>query len=162
LTIRLTVRQLILGAALAAGLAFLLVLPFIRYNRAFLARLRTSQAKWDTLGSSNYEIVVASNSLTRCTGGWNTIRVREGGSVQGSNSERGTCARDEFVLLTVEALFARIWQECVFDRPLWRPFPTCNVAYDEQLGYPRRLDTYTFAESGEYLPSVTVERVTLE
>jgi hypothetical protein len=81
---------------------------------------------------------------------------------QGTNSEHGTCARDEFALLTVEALFARIWQECVFDRTLWRPFPTCNVAYDERLGYPGRLDTYTFTESGEYVPSITVERVTLD
>ena len=82
--------------------------------------------------------------------------------LQGNNSEHGACAREEFALLTVEALFARVWDECML-RPTWPPlFPLCHVAYDERLGYPRRVDTYTLTESGEHTPSITVDSILLD
>jgi hypothetical protein len=106
-------------------------------------------------------MLVASNSLTDCTGGWNTILVREGGILQATNSERDDCSSEAFNQLTVESLFGRIWEKCVRDRTFYRPFPICNVVYDDQLGYPKHLDTDTFNEQGKDLPSITVEKLML-
>jgi hypothetical protein len=136
-------------------------MPFVIETRAFSSALRENEKKWTSLGSTNYEIVVASNSVSECTGGWNTIRIEEGEVVDARNSEHVDCSTDEFARLTVDALFSRVWEECIRHRTLTRPFPVCNVAYDDLLGYPRRLDTYSMTKDGESLPSITVESVTL-
>jgi Family of unknown function (DUF6174) len=156
-----TPRSLLLLAILAAVLAGVLIMPFVIHTRAFSSALRENEKKWTSLGSTNYEIVVASNSVSECTGGWNTIRIEGGEVVDAHNSEHADCSTDEFARLTVEALFSRIWEECIYHRSLTRPFPVCNVTYNQLLGYPSRLDTYTFTEDGEHLPSITVESVTL-
>jgi hypothetical protein len=161
LTLPVRLRSLLLLAILAVILAGVLIVPFVIHTRAFSSALRENEKKWTSLGSANYEILVASNSPSECTGGWNTIRIEDGEVVDAQNSEHADCPADEFARLTVEALFSRVWEECIHHRSLTRPFPVCNVAYDDLLGYPRRLDTYTFTKDGETLPSITVERVTL-
>jgi len=161
LTIRIPIRKLPLWIFLAIIALIVVVMPFWLYTYTFQSRLLSNQEKWKGLVSREYEIIVASNSLSDCTGGWNSITVSDAEIVAASNSERRNCPLASFGQLTVEALFTRIWEECIRNRPLTKPFPVCNVAYDEQLGFPRRLDTFTFNQQGEYLPSVTVERVTL-
>ena len=86
-------------------------------------------------------MVVASNFSSDCTAGWNTILINGGEIVEAHNSEVKDCSYENFGQLTVEALFNRIWDECLRSRSLRRPFPVCNVSYDDDFGYPRRLDT---------------------
>jgi hypothetical protein len=104
-------------------------------------------------------MIVASNSLSDCTGGNNTILVESDEVVEAQNRERPSCALVDFEQLIVDALFIRIWDECVHNRSQNRPFPMCNLAYDEVLGYPERLDTYLFAEDGEYRSSITIRQM---
>ncbi len=141
------------------GLA-ILILPFLLRTSRFRSKLLSNQEKWVRLEPSEYEMVVESNSMNDCTGGWNTILVRGGEIVEAKNSKNGNCSHESFRQLTVEGLFTRIWNECIRNRAFSMPFPVCNVEYDEELGFPRRVDTYTFNKQGEYLPSVTVESVT--
>lgn len=161
MAVRIDIRKLPLWILLAVAAVIVLISPFVLYSYVFQTRLRDNQEKWARLAADEYEIVVTSNTLSDCTAGWNTILVRDGEIVEARNSEQSDCPRERFGQLTVEALFDRIWDECVRNRPLGTPFPVCNVVYDEELGFPRRLDTYTRDEQGVFLPSVGVERVTL-
>jgi hypothetical protein len=79
--------------------------------------------------------------------------------VEAENPGCTDCSLQNFGYLIVEALIARISDECVTRRPRGLPFPFCNGAYDQDLGFPRRLDSYTFSEQGDYLPRITVEWV---
>jgi hypothetical protein len=146
---------------LVGATVLILLLPFALHTYNFHTSLRRNQEKWNLQATTGYEMLVASNSLTDCTGGWNTILMQEGEILQASNSERDHCSPQAFNQLTVESLFNRIWNECIQIRPFNLSFPICNIVYDEQLGYPKRLDTYTFNEQGDHQPSITVERLTL-
>jgi hypothetical protein len=156
---QISLRRLILTIILFLGLVFILASPFLLHDYAFITRLQRNQERWADYGAGEYEMRLASNSLTGCTGGWNTLHVRAGNIVAARNDSGNTCALDEFAQLTVEGIFARIWEECVQNRSLSRPLPYCNVAYDPDFGFPRRLDTYTLTADGEYAPSITVEWV---
>ena len=150
-------RRPLLVGFLGAVLLVVLVLPFVLHTNAFISKLRSNQEKWSRLAPRSYEMVIASNSLSDPTGGINVLRVENGQIVQAENADCGDCSLDDFNHLTVEALFERIWEECVRNHARGLPFPICNVAYDQDLGFPRRLDTYTFTQEGEYLPSITIE-----
>jgi hypothetical protein len=154
-------RWLVIGL-LVILLVFILALPFIWHTTVFIVRLRSNEEKWAKYGSSNYEIVVVSNSLANATGGTNHLRIEAGRIVEGHNPDCGLCAPSDFSQLTIDALFARIWQECLQGGPLGLSIPICNVDYDQALGFPRRLDTYTFTQEGTHQPSITVERVSLD
>ena len=153
-------RRLILGFSVVLILIILLS-PFVLYTNAFISRLRSNEEKWARLGSRNYEIVVASNSLSDPSGGINILRVENGQIVEADNPDCTSCSLDDFSALTIESLFGRIWEECVRNHSRGLQFPICNVVYDQELGFPRRLDTYTFTEEGEHLPSITVDTVRL-
>ena len=135
----------------------LLLSPFLLHTWRFNATFRANRGKWADFGSTSYEIVVASNSLTRPTAGWNTIRVVNGEIIAAENPDCAGCPLDDFTDLTVGALFDLIENVCL---PRF-PFPICNLVYDEALGYPRRVNTYAVDEKGEHLPSITVESVQL-
>lgn len=154
-------RWLVIGL-LVSLLLFILALPYIWHTTAFIARLRSNEEKWAKYGSSNYEMIVASNSLDNATGGVNHLRIEAGRIVEGHNPDCDLCVPSDFSQLTVDALFARIWEECVQGSPLGLSIPICNVEYDQELGFPRRLDTYTFTLERTYQPSITVERVSLD
>ncbi|UCF61087.1 MAG: hypothetical protein JSV37_15225 [Anaerolineaceae bacterium] len=96
-----------------------------------------------------------SNSLDYPTAGENTIRVRNGQLFQGINASCATCTPADYLPLTIEALFDRIYEECIRGTLL----PICHIAYDETLGYPARVDTYTFYEDGIHAPSITITEV---
>jgi hypothetical protein len=160
MTIHIGAGKVLLLALLIAIVIIILLLPFTFYTHKFKTNLLDNQEKWANLNPGQYIIVVASNAYTACTGGWNTIHVVDGKVTQGRNSEHDDCTLEDFNHLTVEALFNRIWDECIHRRPWYRRIPVCNVAYNDLLGYPRRLDTYINAE-GEYLPAITVDSVTL-
>jgi hypothetical protein len=115
----------------------------------------TALSKWRSAGPDAYTVVVASNSLTQPTGGWNTIHVQDGIVLEGRNPACAGCPSEAFELLTVEALFRRIEAECLMQ------FPSqfCNVAYHDTLGYPVRLDTYPHHRSGIERPSITIDSV---
>jgi hypothetical protein len=140
----------------------LLILPFIAHTFTFITRLRSNEAQWAEYGSNSYEIILASNSLDDPTGGINQVTIENGQIISGHNPDCALCGPGDFRQFTVEALFARIWKECVQDRLLRFSIPICNVAYDPELGFPRRLDTYTFTQEGKYQSSITVERVSLD
>lgn len=161
MTLRFGPRELVFGVALAILLFVLLVAPFAAHTYWFVARLRANEEKWSSLAVREYQLDVASNSTTDCTGGWNLIVVEDGQLIEGENDEHDHCALGDFEQLKVEALFDRVWDECVYNRSLRRPFPMCNVAYDETHGFPTRIDTYTFDADGEYRPSITVERIAI-
>ncbi|MDF1515263.1 MAG: DUF6174 domain-containing protein [Anaerolineae bacterium] len=152
-------RKLLLLAVLVVIIILILLLPFTLYIYKFKTNLQDNLEKWSNLSSGHYEMVVASNAHTTCTGGWNTVIVEHGKVTKGRNAECDDCTLEDFSHLTVEALFDRIWEECIHHRPWYLPFPVCNVAYDDQLGCPIRLDTYTFTPEGEYLPSITVDSI---
>jgi hypothetical protein len=161
MTFRLGLRELSLGILLSILVGLLLISPFAAHTYLFVRRLRKNEEKWRRQDISRYQMEVASNSHQDCTGGWNQLIVEDGKLIEGENIERGGCAPIDFEELTVKALFARIWEECVNNRSLRRPFPYCNVAYDDELGFPRRVDTYIFDADSRYPPSITVDRVTV-
>ena len=139
------------------ALAFLLVagLPALVYYLRASSLFRDNRSLWLEQGSSSYDMVVYSNSLTQPTEGRNVLQVRDGRLVKADNPDCPNCSLNEFGLLTVEALFERVNTECI------RGFPSqyCNVAYDPSLGYPRRIDTYPYDLGGRERPSITVESV---
>jgi len=140
----------------AIALPVALIAPFLIHTQMFIARFETSYEKWTRLDSPNYEIIVASNSLTDPTGGINTLQVQDGRIVEASNPDCAVCPLAEFAELTVDALFARVWDDCIRTYPRGFQFPICNVEYHDVLGYPARMDTYTFNDQGECEPSITV------
>jgi hypothetical protein len=103
----------------------------------------------------NYDAIVLSNSLDYPTGGENKVSVRNGLLIQGSNLDCRTCTHADYLPLTIEALFDRINEECIRGTLL----PICHIVYDETLGYPARIDTYTFYEDGIHAPSITITEV---
>lgn len=142
----------LLGASTAV---ILLLSPFIyhkfRFDRLYISNL----ARWHHLSNGNYDAVVLSNSIEYPTGGENRIRVRDGQLIEGTNSNCGTCTLADYLPLSIEALFDRIDKECIRMTLL----PICNIVYDETLGYPKRIDTYTFHEDGTHEPSITITEV---
>jgi hypothetical protein len=107
---------------------------------------------------SSYTAIVTSNSHTHPTGGTNTIRVENDRLIDGQNPECPNCSIEIFNNLTIEALFQRIKAECLYDF-LTQP---CNVAYDQTIGYPIRIDTYHHNRDGQERPSITVESVKIQ
>jgi hypothetical protein len=122
-----------------------------------MAALEGARSLWQEKGSSSYTIVVISNSHRQQTGGRNVIRVQAGEIAEAHNPNCPSCPAGHFAALTVERLFQRISTECLRDFP--KQF--CNVKYDEDLGFPRRLDTYPYNLDGQERPSITVEQVIL-
>ncbi|HEX9596471.1 MAG TPA: DUF6174 domain-containing protein, partial [Anaerolineales bacterium] len=141
-------------AIVIVGLAgFLLLSARIAYRRQATAGYEGARSLWQEKGSSSYRIVVISNSHTQQTGGRNEIRVQAGEIAEAHNPNCTSCTLGKFVALTVEGLFQRISTECLRDFPQ----QYCNVKYDEDLGFPRRIDTYPYNRDGQERPSITVE-----
>ena len=143
---------LIIGVSLAA---ILLLSPFIYHKLQFDHRYNSNRVLWYHVSMGNYDAIVVSNSLDYPTGGENSIRVRNGLLLQGLNSGCGTCTPADYLPLTIEALFDRIYEECIRGTLL----PICHIVYDETLGYPSRIDTYKFYEDGIHAPSITITQV---
>ena len=141
---------------LAVGL--LLYYPRFSYARRATSDFEVAHARWQSARPSSYTAIVINNSLTQPTGGANTIRVENGAVVSGQNPQCPSCSPESFSALTIEALFQRIEAECLHD------FPTqyCNVAYDQSLGHPVRIDTYPYNHDGQERPSITVESVQID
>jgi hypothetical protein len=134
------------------------LIPYLGYTVPFNAEYRENTEKWRLRQTASYTIVVASNSYEDPNAGWNSLKVEQGRVVAGENPDCPDCSLSDYQTLTVEALFMRIDREC---RWLF-PFQFCNVAYDEELGYPTRLDTYPPIRNGRHRPSITVEGVILQ
>lgn len=147
-------RRLLLGVG-AFSLILIALIPFILYRISFERRLHSYRAVWDRVSDGDYDAVVISNSLDDPTGGRNEIGVRAGKLSTGHNPDCRSCSLEDFSSLTIEALFERIEMECLERRLL----PICNVSYEESLGFPGRIDTYTFDEDGTYTPSIIVQEV---
>lgn len=146
-----------LAIVVVALVGFLLLSPRIAYRRQASAAFEDARSLWQEKGSSSYTIVVTSNSRIGQTGGKNVIRVQAGEIADAHNPNCPACSASQFAALTVEGLFQRISTECLRDFP--KQF--CNVKYDEDLGFPRRLDTYPYNLDGQERPSITVEQVIL-
>ena len=146
-------RTIILIVSLSV--VIILLSPFIVHKISFDLRYKSHRERWDRLSRGNYEAIVLSNSLDYPTGGENRIVVREGKIIEGFNPGCVSCSLEEYGPLTIEALFDRIYKECIHMTLL----PICNVVYDESFGYPRRIDTYTFSEEGIHSPSITISEV---
>jgi Family of unknown function (DUF6174) len=140
--------------ALAAllGAVLLLYLPRALYTHNAVSAYNNALSKWRAFGPDAYVIIVADNSLTDPTAGWNEIRVKDGTVLDGHNPGCPSCLPETFTSLTVEALFRRIEDECLLDFPM----QFCNVSYNEGVGYPVRLDTYPHDLRGLERPSVTI------
>ncbi len=136
-------------------LAALISLPGIAYTLRATKAYNAALSLWQSAGPSTYTMVVANNSHTQSTGGWNTITVQNSKVIEGQNPDCPNCTPAVFAPLTVEALFARIQAECLHDFP----FQFCNLAYDQALGFPRRIDTYPYNQAGVERPSITVKSV---
>jgi len=137
------------------ALAALLYLPRLSYTLSATRAYNAALSLWQSAGPTAYIVVVGNNSPTQPTGGENTIRVQDGKAVAGHNPTCPDCTLEDFAPLTVEALFQRIQAECLHDFP----FQLCNVGYDQTLGFPVRLDTYPYNQSGVERPSITVQSV---
>ncbi len=148
----------ILLVILVVAAVLLLGYPRYAYARQAASSYEEALAIWRAANPTRYTAVVVSNSLTQPTGGTNTIRVERGRVVSAENPQCPDCPVQEFDALTIESLFQRIERECLHD------FPTqlCNVAYDQNLGYPVRIDTYPYNREGQERPSITVNSVLLE
>ncbi len=146
---------LILIIAFLTFAVTLISLPRIAYTFQATKAYNSALSLWQSAGPTAYTMVVANNSPTQPIGGWNTIRVQDGLVLDGQNPDCPDCTPADFASLTVEALFQRIEEQCLRDFP----FQFCNVAYDEKLGYPRRLDTYPYNAAGVERPSITVDSV---
>lgn len=129
----------------------------IAYTRHATSSYNAALALWLAADHSSYTAIISSNSLTQLTGGTNTIIVEHDKILYGHNPECPNCPIEIFDSLTVEALFQRIETECLHN------FPTqlCNVAYNQTLGYPIRIDTYPHNLGDQERPSITVENVQL-
>lgn len=136
------------------GIALLLS-AFAYHKITFDYRYRTHRSLWIRASDGNYDATVISNSLDYPSGGTNELNVRDGRLVNGFNSNCDNCTNSDFQDLLIESLFDRIFAECI-DQTI---VPICNVEYDETLGYPTRLDTYTFYEGGVHAPSITIPQV---
>ncbi len=147
-------RELLLGVG-AFALVLIALAPFMIYRIWFERRLDSHRAIWVGASGGSYDAVVFSNSLDGATGGRNEISVRGGKLAAADNPDCPSCSPDDFASLTIEALFERIERECLQQKLL----PICNVSYDENLGYPGRIDTYTYYAEQSYAPSITVQEV---
>ena len=127
--------------------------PRITYTRRATSAYNAALALWQAADHSSYTAIVSNNSHTQLSGGTNTIRVENGRVIDGHNPECPDCPIEIFDSLTVEALFQRIEAECLYEYPP----QLCNVAYDQTLGYPIRIDTYPHKRDGQERPSITVE-----
>jgi hypothetical protein len=139
----------------AFPLILIALAPFLVYRVAFQRRLASHRAVWEQVSNASYDSVVLSNSLDRPTGGRNEISVRAGRLTAAYNPDCPACSLEDFASLTFEALFERIKRECLQQKVL----PICNVSYDENFGYPGRIDTYTYYANRSYAPSITVQEV---
>ena len=148
----------ILLAILVVAAVLLLGYPRLAYMRQTVSSYEAALALWRAANPTRYTAVVVSDSLTQPTGGTNTIRVERGRIVSAENPQCPNCPIQEFDGLTIESLFQRIERECLHDFPN----QLCNVAYDRNLGYPLRLDTYPYNREGQERPSITVDSVLLE
>jgi hypothetical protein len=143
---------IIFGISIAV---MILLSPFVLHKLNFDYRYRSNQARWYAVSKGNHDAVVLSNSLDYPAGGENRIGVREGRLLEASNPDCETCSLAVFQLLTIEAIFERIYRECIQDNLR----PICNVVNEESTGYPMRLDTYLVYEDGVHAPSITITEV---
>lgn len=148
-------RILLIMAAISATI--ILLSPFIYHKLKFDRRYEANQNLWYRVSKGNYDAVVLSNTLEYPIGGKNEISVRNGQLIHGVNTNCETCTLVDYLPLTIETLFDRIYDECIRGRFL----PTCNIVYENNLGYPARIDTYTFSEDGVHAPSITIPQVRL-
>lgn len=158
---RIQIRTLPLWILITLMAVILLLSPFLLHTYRFKAELISNQEKWTKKATTEYEMILASNSGRDCTSGWNTIRVRDSKIIEAHNAESENCPYENFEQITIEALFDQIWHDCLGSRSFRVPFPVCNVTYDEELGYPKRLDTFALDDQGEYLPSLSISDITL-
>ncbi len=149
------ILAIVVAALLIVAVAALLGSPRRSYIRHATSAYASALALWNAAGPTSYTAVVVSNSLTQPSGGHNTIHVQGGVLVSAQNPRCPECEPSDFAGLTIDSLFQRIARECLHD------FPTqfCNVAYDQTLGFPVRIDTYPYNLKGQERPSVTVESV---
>lgn len=146
---------IVLAFVLLITAAALISLPGIAYTLRATKAYNAALSLWESADTTAYTMLVANNSPTQPTGGWNTLRVHDGKVITGQNPDCPDCSPADFAPLTVEALFERIQAECLHDFP----FQFCNVAYDKTLGFPVRLDTYPYNQFGIERPSITVQSV---
>lgn len=100
---------------------------------------------------------VISNAQEDCTGGEHIMTVNQGDVINVKNIQSTKCPLEVFEALTLDALFTRIWDECIYSRSLRRPFPVGNITYDRALGFPRMLYTHGFSDSGLAHPVIHVK-----
>lgn len=145
-------------ALLLAGIIILILQsPQIGYARRTRSEWEAARTLWSARGSASYQAIVHSNAPTEPTEGTNRIWVARGMVRRAVNEDCPSCPHELFASLTIEALFERIATECLDALP----DPLCSVAYDDDLGFPRRIDTYPRGRDGQEPLSITVEEVVL-
>lgn len=144
---------LLVGVITLVGL--LLRAPRLIYTYQARQAYEAARLRWESEGSDSYTMVVFSNAYTQPTEGRNELRVEAGVPVKAENPNCQNCPPAQFAAFTIENLFQRIAAECFSGFP--RRF--CQVAYDETLGYPRRIDFYPYNLDGVERPSITVMEV---
>lgn len=138
-------------------LAWLLFPPAKMYSRRARRDYEAALEKWREVRPASYHLEVITNSSAEPTAGLNRLQVVDGKLVQAENPAYSDCKLEFFQGLTIEALFNRIEMECLDGFP--RRY--CQVAYDVDYGFPRRIDFYPPLLNGQERSSIGVADLTL-